>query len=378
MSVLIFAVEAGRFGPARLPEAFARAGLTSVALCPADNLLARSGFLRAMAVLDADRSARAIGRSLDEAIIRFRPKLIIPADEQAVVLLHAFAGGPQARHISDEARVAVLRSLGAAHGWGPSLYKTETMAMARRIGVPVPAGGQVYDDVDAVHLAQEVGLPVYVKQSFSWAGLGVIQCHDADQVASAYRKAARPASMLRQVARVMLGRDWYPIQTAIDIQASIRGEIAMFCALAWHGRLIGGFAAHKLELAYPNGPSKTVRLCDNPGMRSSAERMIEQLGFHGLLSFDFVLPEGGEPLLIECNPRPVPVAHLGDSVGVDLPALLAGLVRGGDRPERPLVAEGQAEHVLFPHSLNPANLTGTIKADVPEHDPGLIAALRAA
>ena len=45
MDILIFAIEAGRFGPARLPQSLAKAGLSVSALCAGDNILAHSRFL---------------------------------------------------------------------------------------------------------------------------------------------------------------------------------------------------------------------------------------------------------------------------------------------------------------------------------------------
>ena len=185
-----------------------------------------------------------------------------------------------------------------------------------------------------------------------------------------YPPAARA---LKSALRRWLGRDWYPASSKIDVQGAISGEPAMFCALAWQGRMIGGYSGTKLELSYPNGPSAAVRLGHQPEMARVAETMIAALGCTGFISFDFMIEEGsGRPLLIECNPRPVPVTHLGGRIGVDLAGELAALLAGAEARAVPLRARTELDVLLFPHALDISRHRPGRLADLPIGDPGLI------
>ncbi|WP_353228026.1 hypothetical protein [Novosphingobium sp.] len=373
MDILIFSIEDGRFGPARLPQIFHEAGLAVAALCPADNLLAHSGFLRAHHPLPPSRTIRVIARALAAAIRETSPQLIIPGDEQAVILLQAFAGGRCKAVIGHKARVIIAASLGDPAMFAASLLKSDTMALARSLGIAVPRGQTVASAEVAVHAAEAIGFPVYLKQSFSWAGVGVAECHDAPALRAAFAAARPRRPGLRTLARKMMGRDWYPTDAPMDVQSGIAGQCAMYCGLAWRGRLVGGFAGVKLEPVHGNGPSKIVKLMHDTVLEDVATRMTAALGFTGFLAFDFMIPhDGGDPLLIECNPRPVPVHHLGRHVGVDLAAALARMLDGEAPDAAPMPASRALEVVLFPHALDPALARHNRLSDVPGDDPGLI------
>jgi len=373
MDILIFAIEDGRFGPARLPKMFDEAGLKVAALCPADNLLAQSAFLKTLHRLPKSRNIRDIAQALAGAIKQSPVKLIIPGDEQAVILLQAFANGRCSAVIGPEVRAIIADSLGDPTKFAASLLKSDTMDLARGLGICVPPGRTAQSADDAVRAGESLGYPVYLKQSFSWAGEGVAKCNDAAALRAAF-KAARPRrSMLRARVRKALGRDWFPTDTPIDVQGGIEGPCAMYCALAWRGRLVGGFSGVKLEPLYCHGPSKVVKLQHDAYLEGVAAKMVEALEFTGFLSFDFMIPsDGRDPLLIECNPRPVPVHHLGRHIGVDLAGALASLLNGEAPDEQVLSASNDLDVVLFPHSLNPVQSRQNCLSDVPAEEPGLI------
>ena len=371
MDVLIFAIEAGRFGPARLPQARASAGLSVAALCPADNILAQSDYLDRHFELPAARSAAQLARALSGAIASCRPELIIPADEQVVVLLHNLVRGRYARLLPESARALVERSLGDPEHFDAMLLKSETLALARKLGIAVPPGRTVTSAEDAVIGAEQIGYPVFIKHSFSWAGRGVVRCENADDVRAAFGSRNGAVSRLRAGVRRLLGRDWYPADTPVDIQAGIAGNATFCCALAWQGTMISGYAGTALQLAYPNGPSVAVQLSHHEQMVAIAGKMIAALGCTGFVGFDF-MERDGEMLLIECNPRPVPVSHLGARIGVDHAAELADLLHGLPPRRTPLVTAMTLDVQLFPHALATARQPSARFADVPWEDRGLI------
>ena len=373
MDVLIVVIEAGRFGPARLPQVLSQAGLEVAALCPGDNLLAKSQFLKRQFELPPYRSLRLLARSLAQTIAECQPRFIIPGDEQVVALLHRLVRLGDASPLPKAARDLVMASLGDPAHYEAMLMKSDTLALAREIGVRVPPGGTVATGDDAVAMAETIGYPVFVKKSFSWAGQGVVRCETAAEVRAAFGQRGGLVTRLKAVVRRALGRDWFPTDTRTDVQGAINGEPVLFCALAWQGRMIGGFAGTKLELSYPNGPSAAVQICHEPKLAEVAEKMIAALGCTGFVSFDFMVDyASGKRKLIECNPRPVPVSHLGSRVGVDLPAELAALLRGAAPRQTPLLPSTHLDVLLFPHALDTSRHRPGRFADLPIGDPGLL------
>jgi hypothetical protein len=123
---------------------------------------------------------------------------------------------------------------------------------------------------------REIGLPLYVKTSFSWAGEGVRYCLTKADAVEAVRRAVRhsPFDNIRRKLKRWLSRDWYPVNTAIDAQRAIVGMPAMFSAVAMDGRLLAGFAGLKQQTAYAGGPSSVVWLGANPQIEEASRKMI--------------------------------------------------------------------------------------------------------
>lgn len=385
VDVLLFSFDQGRFGPPRLPQFLTDAGLRVGALCPAENLLGLSRHLEYRAILPEARTLARLGGALCAAIAEARPALVIPGDEQAVMIMHALARGRGRRlaaRAGDHVLATIRASLGDPAHYDASLMKSATLAVARKVGVNAPRSETVTSADAAVAAADAIGYPVYLKESFSWAGTGVARCDDATAVRTAFAATRRKFAPLRHLARRLADRDWYPVETDIDIQAGVAGSAAMVAALAWQGRMVGAVCAEKLALTSNNGPSIAVRLRHDPAMVDGTARMIEALGLHGLVSFDFMVPDDGGPVqMIECNPRPVVFLLQGGAVGVDFAGLMAGLLHGGDVPAQPVLGQGKADVLLFPNSLDPAwvreaKARGWV-LDLPSAEPTLLAAVEA-
>ncbi len=373
MDILIFSIEDGRFGTARFPQMLHEAGLSVAALCPAGNLLAHSCFLGAHHALPPSRNICSIAKALAAAITVSPPKFVIPGDEQAVILLQAFAEGRCSSLIGPQAKAIIAASLGDPRMFAASVFQSDTIALARSLGISVPAS-EIVASADDAHLAGErMGYPVYLKQSLSWAGPGVAKCADAKALRAAFNAARPRGMMLRRLVRKALGRDWYPAVTAMDVQTGIAGTAAMFSVLAWKGRLIGGLCGVRLAKINTYGPSTSVRLGHDSSMAAAAGKLVAALGLTGFVSFDFMIPnDGSEPVLIDCNPRPVPVHHLGRRIGVDLAAAFARLLNGEALDDGPLFPDRELDVVLFPHALNRALQGEGGLPDMPDEDPGLV------
>ena len=80
--ILIVAIEAGRWGPARLPHCLEAAGFRVAALCPRSNPLATTRYVDRLYRLCHSRSSVRLAKCIDDAVASWRPHLVVPADEQ--------------------------------------------------------------------------------------------------------------------------------------------------------------------------------------------------------------------------------------------------------------------------------------------------------
>jgi len=384
MNVLIIAFETGRWGPARLPKPLQESGFRVAALCPADNALAHTRYLDRHFPLRDVCSSRHVEVSLVRAMRAWKPRLIIPADERTVACLHALvrqtgAGGPG--RLTPAEREIIVASLAPLDRLDATLLKSHTLELARQVGVLTPQGQSVATPEAAVGMAEAIGYPVYVKASFGWAGQGVTLCHDraAVQAAmSALQPQHRPG--LRGAIKRLMHRDWYPTDSAIDVQKAIAGTPAMFCAVALGGRMLAGFAGVAVQTSFATGPSSVVRISADVAMEAASAKMIAALGASGFIGFDFMVEAStGAVYLLECNPRPIQVCHLGARIGADLCAALARALNG--EATAPVRADREATVALFPQEwLRMPGLLATHEADldVPWEDADLLRKMVAA
>ncbi len=125
------------------------------------------------------------------------------------------------------------------------------------------------------------------------------------------------------------------------------------------------------------GPASVVTLAHHPGVVDATARLIEAMGVSGFVSFDFIADDDGRAWLLECNPRPTQIVHLGPLVGVDPARALAAALRqvptsGCETPATELpVAFFPQEWRRDPRSANLLRLYH----DVPWDDPKLLAAM---
>ena len=148
----------------------------------------------------------------------------------------------------------------------------------------------------------------------------------------------------------------------------------MFNALAWKGSYLGGFFASREETIGSNGPSTIVKIGSNKQCEASARKMVAALGFSGFCAFDFMWEEKtNSAILLECNPRPNQVNHLGPMIGVDLCAALASKFLGKSVMESAAVKTAVVP--LFPQEWlrnEKSALTKRQDLDIPQGDSKLL------
>lgn len=357
LNALIISFEDERWGAIRLVKALNEQGLAVAALCPPNHAMTQTRFARRLYALKDVKNGRTIETALSKAMRDWLPTFLIPGDERALAFLHALvrrakSGAPT---LLDERSLRVLTdSLGDYEHYNALLMKSETVALARRLGLRTPMGGRASTAREAVAWAERIGFPVYVKQSFSWAGQGVVRCNGPEEVASAFvRMQTRYNNPLFAMAKRLLHRDWYPVNSVVDMQKAIDGSSAFYTALAWKGEMLASFAGAVLRATSACGPSSVVRLGPHEEMAHVSSEMIAATGATGFVGFDFMIErETRIAFLLECNPRPVQCCHLGARIGVDLCQVLADAVRGDVKPHPPAVREETV--ALFPQAWAPS------------------------
>jgi urea carboxylase len=298
------------------------------------------------------------------------PAVVVPANHRAMAFVHHLATATDRR---PEAVAGKLRrSLGNPATISDRLLKHRTLATARAIGVRTPPGGTVATAEDAVALAGAIGFPVVLKATFGAGGHGVAVCRSAAEV-----EAAFPSLLAGRPRPRRPGPRWLPPPGPIDLQAFVDGTPAMSCAVAKEGRVLAVLSAVAVETMGTNGPASVLRLLHHPEIERMTAAMAEGFGASGFISFDFLIDRRtGEPVLVECNPRPIGIALLGYLVGCDLMAAFRAFVDGAAVPPVPATARSEATVALFPRALvrdPPSAYLGTCFHDVPTDEPAAVA-----
>jgi biotin carboxylase len=382
-TVLMVAFESGRWALTRLVRPLSEQGLRVVALCAPDNALTACGWLHAAHPLPNVRSRRQFARRLAAAARIDPPDLILPGDERAVACLQALVRDTHwSRRVGLNGSLleVIRRSLGSEALFPAMLLKPETIALAHRLGIRTPETRSAATLVEARAAAADIGYPVFLKSGFSWAGQGVRRCDtEADLDAAFGAGGPRPEGALRRRLRRLLGRDWYPHPASVEIQQAINGQPAMVAAAAMDGRTLSDFFGEALETTSATGPSSRVRIGWNAEAQSAARKMIAAFGCSGFVGFDFMIDRRTDAVyLIECNPRAIPVTHLGARIGADLAGALAGALHGA--PTESTVPERREVVAMFPQSWlrSPADLKENANyIDAPWDDPSLMRAMMA-
>jgi biotin carboxylase len=309
-------------GASRLPKAFRQAGFEVTALTFPGLLLARCRHADAQLFLPDQGTETELISACRAVLESTALALVVPTDEASVELLQAVAA-TASRELPEEAPLLrLLRdSLGDFKQHRVLRDRRALANLAETLGLRAPAQRVVHDLAEALDFAERHGQALVLKAEESFAGMGVSICKDQPAVEAAISRLA--------------GGNARALKEGVLAQAFVPGRTAMRAVVAWRGEVLAGLSALKLE-THPGttGPSSVVQFIDQPEMASTARAMIRALGFSGFASLDFIVEESGAAHLIELNPRPTPICHLGAYLGRDLCVSLRQALRGEPTDER--------------------------------------------
>ncbi len=224
--------------------------------------------------------------------------LLFPTQEQVTVL------SARRKYLSVATIVPAFASLVRVQD------KVSAFRTLKAIGVPQPPTFVISSADD---LRQITAYPVFVKRPVSTASSGVRRAMDSHQLEAAAREFG-------------LG------QSDLIVQNQVSGPLAMVQAVADRGRLVAHHACLRLREGVGGGASlkESVIL---PGLAEMLARLVGALDWHGALSMDMIIVDGG-PVVIDVNPRLVEPANA-SAAGVDLVAAMLDVAGGTPSRQQP-------------------------------------------
>ncbi len=375
-------------GVARLPAALRDAGFEVGLISEPQFIAAKSRYVDRHFAISVRDVRRGRMKSVWDAIDRFAPDFLVPADEYAVRFVQFVLTHPQCAGVPSAIRSLMERSVGTSGTPSPIGRRVRMLDLAASLGIVCPDHKVVRDLHDASDFADRHGWPVYLKRDHSSGGYWVRQCGDAEALGDAYRYLTGTATSAWSLSALLglpkhLARSYVfrgnPLalparETAISAEASIEGQPAYHTAVALNGRWLAGISA-EVEDYYPRptGPSTRVRLHGDEAMGNIAGKLAAALNYSGFFGLDFIRRPDGGLTFLEFNARPTPVAHLGGLIGADL---CTALRRGLDDPNVASSSpSGDVRVALFPQDWRrePASADRReFHLDIPRGDPSLL------
>ncbi len=374
------------FGTARLPRELQAAGFLVGMVCRDQSLLAKTKFFDVRFQFGRQSHGRGLLATIRGVILAWQPDWVLPMDDRTALFLAQVARWSRTR--SDERMLADLleRSLGNPDALGEVLDKGRATKLAAQLGLRVPPTQIVETPDDISHFSMQHGLPVVVKRCFSHGGKDVHICQDQAQAQAAFNGLAGRDSLYERLLmwrKIIRGRilspRWLPASRAVMISKYIPGRPAMLQAVAVAGRMHGALAA-RVEETFPHmvSPASVVRFIRHEEMRRTAERLIAHWKLSGFVAFDFILDDVGQAWFLECNPRPIPISHLGAPIGENLCRRFYSQLTGEPMPPEKPFTEMTVAHFPKEQRRDPQSLwLKNALHDVPVDDPDLVAALLA-
>jgi predicted ATP-grasp superfamily ATP-dependent carboligase len=130
------------------------------------------------------------------------------------------------------------------------------------------------------------------------------------------------------------------------VQDLIAGTTEKAQSVFCRGQMVG-FHAYRQVMPGVGGGEAIKQSVRRPIVRTHLEKVGQALDWHGALSIDYIMPDdGGAPLLIDCNPRPVEPMNA-YRAGVDLVGLLLRISLGEAPAALPEAREGVLTHLAM-------------------------------
>lgn len=296
------------------------------------NLIRQSRYVDAHFSLSKRKLEPAVRRNLEGAFSAFEPDIIVPCDEHAVAMVNHWVGRPGGtRTLSSPLLQCLARSLGALESLPQRACKAATIERAKDLGVVCPRQVQVRNLSECQVAAEEYGYPVVLKLSHGTSGEGVRICSSPEELRQAYASFRLKQIEADAPLRRNLRTNWFGSKLLVLVQEHVAGQPGMSCASAVEGVAASVVTGLVEANSSQTGPASVVRLVNQPSIIDATIKMIGALSVTGFVSFDFIVDLQGQAHLLECNPRPTKILHVGPLFGVELAGSLLNALQGKSR-----------------------------------------------
>jgi carbamoylphosphate synthase large subunit len=332
-------------------------------------------------------SSRAIYRawapqhSLEAALLRFQPDMVIPCDERTVRDLHAIRIETQHDHL----KLLIEKSTAPTESFQTITSRAALLLLAEQQGARVPVSMPLSDVRALERWMDENKAPFVLKADGSWAGFGVRIISNAAMAKDAYFRMTRRASGRLAFRESLLEGNYFDIRAwlrrerpAMSVQSYIDGWPANVGVACWQGEVLAAVCAESVATTSATGPSTVARIIHNDEMIATAKRMVKALGLSGMIGFDFMIEAAtGVAYLIEMNPRNTPICAMRLGPGRDLAEALVARLASRPMRERP-PRTGRDIVVFFPDTWREDPANNFLRSgyhDVPWEQPELVRVL---
>jgi predicted ATP-grasp superfamily ATP-dependent carboligase len=161
------------------------------------------------------------------------------------------------------------------------------------------------------------------------------------------------------------------------IQEHIDGELHDVTSCSWQGDVYSILSQRRLMTWYDFGGGGIINMTtDEPIIKQYASEMIKQLGWSGILEFDFIRAKGNDYYLIECNPKIWGTTQLTTDAGLNMPKQAIDLYTGKKSSPKFDYQTGFLYRWIFPYCIaswfnrpmTPANILRRMRMTFRKHN----------
>jgi len=257
--------------------AFAGAGFRVEALCPS-----RHPVTTTSAVRETIRyGPLAPLKTLEHAIEKTRPDLVIPADDLAVRHLHGLHQRDLQRGKNGtRSTVLIGRSMGSSEAFPIVSNRVAAMRVAAEEGVSVPDTDVIHSLGDLKKWVERIGLPTVLKANATSGGEGVRILRTMDEAESAFRSLQAPPLIARAMKRALVDDNWALVKpsllrhrSVVSAQRFIDGCEGTSIVACWEGTVLATMHFEVINKRNAAGPATVVRLIDSDEMSDVARKI---------------------------------------------------------------------------------------------------------
>jgi biotin carboxylase len=281
-------------------QSFGRKGhIVSVVAGVNLSLNCRSKFVKNIVSLPNDSDPRKQSTHLIDLAHRLGADLVVPVsdrDAQLVALAKDISPADSAFISSSLKSIELARSRNA------------TTTLCNQLDIPTPPTVCVDSNTNVAEAANELGFPLFLKQSGTAASQGV-----------------RFVSSWDELQTIL---DQLPTTIEFQLQKPITGDFVDVTGFAAGGTLIGSFA-FKTDYRHSNvGTPPYATHVENPHLESMLSKIASALNWTGGIDIDCLQTETGDIVLLEINPRLSGTVIFPLKLGIDLPSLYLSTLMG--------------------------------------------------